>query len=182
MTLYDLLAIDPGAKLCACAGFDDSRLVWSFDASPFVYSGVRAPSVVWEIPQADGRSTPADDLIALTHAGATLAAWSWYGPPGEITAVQPRTWKGSVPKPVHHSRMWAALDAAERVDLGGLRTKAAIESACQRGGADRWKKPGAKYYRASEYATVRGERITHDRLDAAALGLYALGRLTKGSK
>jgi hypothetical protein len=61
--------------------------------------------------------------------------------------------------------------------LGGADTARAIVAACKRGAGDRWSKPGARYYRASELPTVRGVRITHDILDAAALNLWDSGRL-----
>ncbi len=98
----------------------------------------------------------------------------------EITEYRPAEWKGNTPKPPHHKRMWEALTPAERTLLGGAKTFGAIVAACMRGAKDRWQKPGARYYRAREFPTVNGTKITHDILDASALALYALGRISKG--
>ena len=76
--------------------------------------------------------------------------------------------------------MWKALAPSERALLGGEATRKAIEAACLRGAKDRWSKPGATYYRARELPKVNGQKITHDMLDAAALALYALGRIGRG--
>jgi hypothetical protein len=101
---------------------------------------------------------------------------------GEVVRYQPRQWKGSTPKPVHHARMWEALTDAERRVIGGATTASAIWAACERGASDRWRKAGATYYRARELPTVDGTKITHDLLDAVALGLYDLGRMRSGAK
>lgn len=134
----------------------------------------RAYRVVVERPEANGRDTPPDDLIAITCAGFFLAGQLAGGPVGVAT---PREWKGQTPKPAHHNRLWTALSASERALLGGDATAAAIQAACKRGAKDRWSKPGARYYQASELPTVRGTKITHDILDASALNLYDSGRL-----
>lgn len=130
--------------------------------------------VVVERPEANGRSTPPDDLIAITAAGFFLAGLFAGGP---VRVTTPREWKGQTPKPIHHGRLWDALSRAERTLLGGAPTEAAIRSARQRGAKDRWSKPGATYYRASEFPTVNGVKITHDILDASALNLWDSGRL-----
>jgi hypothetical protein len=135
--------------------------------------------VVVEIPQADGRAAPVEDLIKIAVAGMKLATWC-AGRAGEIVEYRPREWKGSTPKPPHHARMWRVLTPAEQALLGGERTAAAILAACKRGAAAGWKKPGATYYRASEFPTVNGTKITHDILDAVALALYDLKRIKKG--
>ncbi len=178
----DCVAIDPGAKACAVAISDGSRylLQWVGMVAPMFASGphpsdsLGALRVIVELPEANGRATPPDDLIAITAAGFFLAGLIAGGP---VRAVTPREWKGQTPKPAHHRRLWAALTPAEQGLLGGAPTLAAIASACQRGAKDRWRKPGATYYRASELPTVRGTKITHDILDASALNLYDSGRL-----
>jgi hypothetical protein len=75
--------------------------------------------------------------------------------------------------------MWRALDPSERRLLGDEETHAAILAACKRGAQGAWKKPGATYYRARELPTVNCTKITHDILDAVALALYALKRISK---
>lgn len=179
---FDLTSIDPGAKVCAVAGFDSRhRLVY---VGPHGVGDVPSYSsrAVVEIPErVNVAGVQADDLIRVAVAGARMAERCVRGAPGAVRELRPAEWKGSVPKPVHHRRMWAVLDYAEQDLLGlGNKTWTAIELACERGAADRWKKPGATYYRARELPSlVCGTKITHDLLDAVALGLYALGRLPK---
>jgi hypothetical protein len=170
-----LAAIDPGtSKGCALAVFLD-RVLCRVDMVQLAYTGwAKYHDVVVEIPQGDGRSVPTDDLIRVAVAGARLAERLALG---DVRELRPREWKGSVPKPVHHMWMWAELSTQERALLGGSKMHHAILSACERGGAERWRKPGDRYYRARELPTVDRRRITHDLLDAVALGLYHLGRL-----
>ncbi len=175
--MTDLFAIDPGVKTCATATSCSGRLV-HVEVIPSLQRAIAGDPmpVIWERPQADGRGAPVDDLIALTHAGADLAR-AVAGRDLSIRAVTPRQWKGSVPKPVHHGRLWSALRVDECELIGGLRTRKAIDAAQLRGAADGWRKPGATYYRARELPTVGGVKITHDLLDAVALLMFGLGRL-----
>jgi hypothetical protein len=178
--VISLLAIDSGYPECACAVAKGGRLTWVGEGASL--DGLRFHRVVVEIPQGDGRAVPVDDLIRVAVAGARLAECrvAQGSPRGVIVEYRPREWKGSTPKPPHHARMWAALDARERELLGGERTHAAILAACKRGAQGAWKKPGATYYRAKEFPTVNGTKITHDILDAVALALYDLKRIPKG--
>jgi hypothetical protein len=182
--MSSLLAIDSGYPECACAAAFGRRVVWAgalrLDSlGTFYEARTRYDRVIVEIPQADGRSVPVDDLLRVAVAGARLA--ERFARDGScVDELRPREWKGSVPKPPHHMRMWSLLDASERELLGGDRTDAAILAACKRGAQGAWKKPGATYYRARELPTVNGTKITHDILDAAALALYALRRLARG--
>jgi hypothetical protein len=177
-----LAAIDPGATECAVARFDDGLLM----QIGFVGAGIShhprglmawSTRAVYEMPQADGRNAPADDLIAVAIAGATCAAWC----SAVVQAYQPRQWKGSLPKAAHHHQVWTTFTEAEQAILGGAATLAAIEAACARGAKARWQKRGAlagnHFYSDRELPTVGGLKITHDLLDAAALGLYDLRRL-----
>ena len=181
-----LLAIDPGHPGCTFSTAIGGKLdhVGKDDGTPnrVLYDG--APpffdQVVVEVPTVRGAATPnAEDLILIAVAGARLCERFALNP-GGITEYRPAEWKGSTPKPPHHARMWDALDATERALLGGSRTHAAILAACARGAKDRWRKPGATYYRARELPTVHGVKISHDILDASALALYALGRIPRG--
>lgn len=178
---YQLTSIDPGVKSCAVARWRGDTLKWvaSWPAGEMPSAG-EPGRVVWELPQADGRSIPADDLIALTAAGADLAR-AFAGVDGEVVRYQPRQWKGSTPKPVHHARMWEALTDAERHVIGGAMTASAIWAACERGARARWRKHHNHHYSDRELPTVDGTKITHDLLDAVALGLYDLGRMRASS-
>lgn len=181
MSTYDLVAIDPGKNELAYAAFAGKRLCAFGElpagSPPLDGDGsiMSAPSVVWETPQADGRGVPPDDLIALSSAGAELARWI-AGFHGHTRPYQPRQWKGSVAKPIHHSRLWDALTTRERALLGGTETRTAIRSACERGARDAWRKSGKLYYLAREFPKAGGVKISHDILDAVALGCKHLGR------
>lgn len=173
-----LLAIDSGSPTCACAAVAGLRLTQVFYADASADIGQFDPVIV-EIPTLRGNATPnPEDLILIAVAGARLAERAVVGY-GDVREVRPSEWKGATPKPVHHRRVWKALTDTERALLGGDATACAIEAACRRGAADRWAKPGARYYRASEFPSVRGLKISHDLLDAAALALFALGRIDK---
>lgn len=173
------LAIDSGYPESAWASARGARLNsvgwWGLDCPAIL----KFDRVAVEVPQADGRNVPLDDLICVATTGVRLAE-RLAADPGEIVELRPREWKGSTPKPPHHRRMWGVLSKAERDVLGGERTYAAIVAACKRGAQGAWKKPGATYYRASEFPSVNGTKITHDILDASALLMYVLGRIPRG--
>jgi hypothetical protein len=173
-----LLAIDSGHPECAVAQVDDVRVV----AVSMVGLGMKPGEfdrVVVEIPTVRPDTPNPEDLLLIAVAGSRLAercAKNWR----KVTEYRPTEWKGNTPKPPHHLRMWKALDARECALLGGHKTLAAIKAACLRGAKDRWQMKGALYYRARELPKVNGQKITHDILDAAALALYALGRISRG--
>ena len=185
--LGTLLAIDSGYPRCAVASVLHGNIVWLDTYDPVASGGGiggRAchsfDRVVVEIPHMRPDTPDGNDLIRIAVAGARLAERAVKGD-GEVTEYRPTEWKGNTPKPAHHRRtLWPALTAAERILLGGPKTFAAIDAACMRGAKDRWRKPGATYYRARELPTVNGVRVTHDMLDAAALALFALGRIGRG--
>lgn len=173
---FDLAAIDAGATECAVALYSGQRLrmLWAVPTTRSL--GVRCSRAVYEIPQADGRTAPADDLIRTAVGGAKVAAW--LAP--EVAEYQPRQWKGSLPKAAHHHQAWTLFTEAEQALLGGAATLAAITAACERGAKARWQKRGTlagnHFYSDRELPTVGGLKITHDLLDAAVLGLHDLGR------
>lgn len=176
-----LLAIDSGHPECAFALASRKRLSFVGSASAHTWEPLwSAPNrVVFEVPTIRGDATPnPEDLLLIAVAGARLAERAARGAP--VVEYRPREWKGNTPKPPHHARMWEALTAEERALLGGDRTHAAILAACKRGAQGGWRKPGATYYRAGEFPSVNGTKITHDLLDASALALYDLGRIPRG--
>jgi hypothetical protein len=184
--VISLLAIDSGHPECAAAAAYDGRVAWvgslSIDLPPAadLDGDMVFNRVVVEIPTLRGDNTPnPEDLLLIAVRGARLAE-RFASDGRQVTELRPREWKGNTPKPPHHLRMWSALDDAERELLGGTRTAKAIDAACKRGAANAWRKPGATYYRASEFPTVNGTKITHDILDAVALALYALKRIRRG--
>ena len=169
-----MIAIDPGgAKGCAVAHFAGGV----FDA---VITGCSVPwltrwrprVVIVERPQVDGRTRGRErGTLDAAWNGALLAGYIAGTGGAEVRVVEPREWKGSVAKPVHHKRLWAVLSEHERAKLGGEATERAIVEACERGAAERWRQSGERYYRAARGA------VTHDALDAVALGCWATFRL-----
>ena len=65
---------------------------------------------VCELMDANGLRVPANDLIAVQAVGCVYAARM----AREVKLVLPRTWKGNVPKRIHHPRIRAALSPDER--------------------------------------------------------------------
>ena len=174
-----VVAIDPGyAKSgdgCAVAEFEGARLARVLFARPLRYRPAirHYVTVVVEEPQQDARSrsVPPAVLIQLSWQGAMLAGL-YAGASSticEVESVTPIQWKGSIPKPVHHGQLWDILTPPEREILGGDATEKAIDAAKRKGALDRWAKPGAAYYPRSF--------LTHNLLDAVALGATYLGRL-----
>jgi hypothetical protein len=178
---YRLTSIDPGAERCALACWlQDCTLAAVLDVGSYDWPTTwAAENVVVEVPQADGRAQVGDDVLRMalsaTRVGARAALVS-------LSEHQPREWKGSLPKAVCHARAWAALSYDERELLGGDRTGRAIEAACARGAAARWKPHHNHYYRDRELPSVGGLKITHDILDAVAIGLWYLGRTSQTQK
>lgn len=173
------LAIDPGYSRksggCALAHAVHGRLSWVGFERKQNWKGntLLLDAVIVEQPQQDGRSwgVPPAVLIKLGWEGSGLA--HLYAGAAGVPLFDPSVseWKASEKKPAHHKRLWAVLSPAERAVLGGAKTLAAIEAACEKGALCRWKLPSDQLYPSSFK--------THNLLDAAALLMWALGRLTK---
>ena len=173
-----LVAIDPGvAAGCAVALFYQGALAgvrFARARSAQVLDGLGVTVVVVERPEYQGARSLASrvqDLLALSWEGAALAAWYAGRAGAELVELTPSQWKGSEPKPIHHARLWAQLTLSERAILGGDATGAAIERAVEKGALSRWARPGASYYPRAF--------VTHNQLDAVALGCHYLGRLPR---
>jgi hypothetical protein len=177
----NLLSIDPGyaksGKGCACAFFRDGAMHEHWFERPenwtvskaYAYA-LQIHTVLWEKPQCDGRTYAVGHatMIELTAAGASLAGLYAGAFGAQLVALTPSASKGSVPKPVCHRRLWQdKLTADERLLLGGDATWRQIDLACEKGALARWK-PGVSYY--------PGTWLTHNILDAVALGCGYLGR------
>src|SRR5262249_46591745 len=110
-----LLAIDPGASQ-GWARFSTNRLWQCGLGQPTPFLG--SVRVVIERPALyPGRSQKArpKDIITLTlAAGETAGRILAVNPEARVEYVEPHTWKGSVPKDVHHARIWAALAEDEK--------------------------------------------------------------------
>ncbi len=176
-----IIAIDPGVcfgrkrrgalvdvDACACAALTEDGLlqgVW-FDRyhGPLHDRLSGITRVVIERPQYDKRSERArvQDLIGLAWDGAIFAAS--FGAP--VKWYTPHEWKGSEHKPVQHAALWKAFTPAERA-LFPADTEREIHDALERGARSRWKDGTFDY----------PERfITHNLLDAVALGRHHLGK------
>lgn len=176
----NVLAIDPGyaarGEGCACALYAQGFLqcVWfERPESAVIALGSIHPIgvVVVEKPQGDKRSmaVPIDVLIELSWQGAALAYTYAAVNGAAIHCPKVRDWKGNEAKPQQHRRLWKALSEGEREVLGGNATGLAIEKACIKGALKRWD-PKVRFYPESF--------LTHNLLDAAALGAKTIGRLT----
>lgn len=177
----DALTIDPGYSRksggCACAEGIGGLLVGAWFQRPgstFEDRAAGSPAhVIVEQPQQDGRSwgIPPAVLIKLAWDGAKLGGLyaGAYGAVLHDPTVS--TWKGTEKKPAHHKRLWAVLLERERFVLGGAKTLAAINAACEKGALCRWSKKSDELYPKSFK--------THNLLDAAAELMWALGRLEK---
>jgi hypothetical protein len=170
------LAIDPGARECAFAGFDDRRILgrsW-FAVVPDCAFAPRDVVVV-ERMQLDERSYHVDlhGTFACMAAGLRAAGFA-EGRGAKLVQLTPHEWKRSEQKPVQHARLWdGILTPEERAILGGEATRAVIERALEKGASCRWKITGAKCYPSTWKR--------HNELDAVALGLTYLGRMEKRS-
>lgn len=143
------------------------------DAFAHCCASLDITDVIVEQPQQDARSwgVPPAVLIKLAWEGAALAGL-YAGASGAVLHCPTVSeWKGGEKKPAHHARLWAVLSPAERAVLGGEKTHAVIKAACEKGALCRWKLPSDQLYPS----TFK----THNLLDAAALLMWALGRLTK---
>lgn len=178
--LVSALAIDPGygrkSGGCAVAHGEEGQLerVWFQSVIPPVSSrSIGIDHVIVEQPQQDGRSDgiPPVVLIKLSWAGAVLAGVYAGANAAKLHEPTPREWKGSEAKPAMHYRLWDILSNDEQDVLGGHATGLAIEAACERGAMCRWSKPGAELYPSTF--------TTHNLLDAAAILMWAYGRLEK---
>jgi len=173
------LAIDPGYARksggCAVANAYGGTLtgVWFERAADFSGAETDPAHVIVEQPQQDARSwgVPPAVLIKLAWEGGTLAGLYAGASGAQLHCPTVTEWKGGEKKPAHHARLWAELDERERAVLGGAKTLAAIKAACQKGALCRWRLPSDELYPKSF--------TTHNLLDAAALLMWALGRLTK---
>lgn len=167
-----ILAIDPGVRLkCAWAllGQDGALDAHGFGryGDCLALTGRKITDVVVEKPEYQGARTlyaRDQDLIDLSWEGALLAGALAGQHNATLRVLTPTQWKGQVPKPAHHLRLWEKLTLAERMLVGGALTGQTITAAARKGALDRWKRSGASYYPKSF--------ALHNVLDAVALGKF----------
>lgn len=118
-----LFSFDPGVHQVACAEWsgDELRHVTLltfetvFELTKFREANLfDAARVVIECPQvyARGKGDP-NDLIDLARVVGALETLS-----RDCVVVRPRTWKGTLPKKIHHERVLKELTTEERAVLG----------------------------------------------------------------
>lgn len=121
------VAIDPGKWHCGVAVFDDRLLVmantihippgrWRVERLVDTIVEYLGPvmcqeSWIFETPQSyPGMHAREDDLESLRE---TIAGLNDLDRVTRRRSVRPGTWKGNVPKPIHHGRIYKALSTSE---------------------------------------------------------------------
>ena len=115
-----LVAIDPGAKHLGWARFDGGVLVscgLSKARTPGAHADNVRHAISWWpvdiviVEQMSPRDLPNEaDLLRVTETGCYVAGELQ---PRTFRLVPARTWKGSVPKDIHHRRVRAKLSTVE---------------------------------------------------------------------
>jgi len=131
------IAIDPGTRSLGWALFDDhligagvvraqgldDMLKRLRDFAPPLITGDR--DVVIEIPQiyraSKSKGDPNDLIPVAIVAGAVGVMLR--GPTASVRMFTPHVWKGSVPKPIVHSRVFAVLNDQELENLAFARDR-----------------------------------------------------------
>lgn len=161
------LAIDPGVtagwalftsagELSACGLGDPPS---EYDANNVLRHGVLIEHP-WHRP-GSAASQPNDEIALGVNAGEHGGRFRAAGVP--VMYVKPHEWKGSVPKSIHHDRVWSKLTTTER----------AIADAGV---------PGMYGYMVKVSDFLSGRRATepkskhHNAMDAIGLGLFKVGR------
>lgn len=155
----ELLSCDPGAKNCALAYWRHGGLVhvgFSQTVGGFIFPGpelaIEVPFIYPKGPQGQKEGADPNDLIQVAYAAGVIAGLRQAI---KIETYLPRKWKGQVPKPIHHGRVWDTLNTYEHRRLP-LETYDRIQTGIN-GGPYSW--------------------AGHNLLDAVGIGLYYLGRL-----
>lgn len=118
--MYNIIGIDPGANKCAFALGDDGTLIACGSGTPqeilhrippfarIHFAVIEKPRIYPEISQKD-KNDLIPVAIAAGECGGRLEALGC-----EVAYVEPKTWKGTFKKPVHHARVWKKMNDAER--------------------------------------------------------------------
>lgn len=117
----NLITIDPGKHKCGVCTWRDgtllsAHLLDSLGELPGfrvndLYT-VGAHLVICELMQVYPGGRHAADLVDVSIAGAILCAE--YARVGKVQWTHPRAWKGTIPKDVHHKRLYAGMTQNER--------------------------------------------------------------------
>lgn len=134
-----LVAVDPGLRACGAALYVDGALcAAAYVASHSTAKGAPAwhamahavHNRVWQdwkvypnrflvehMQVYTGQPVPSADLLDVQSVSAMLCNMFWSQCEGAVQAVLPATWKGQVPKHIHHARVLKELSPAETVVL-----------------------------------------------------------------
>lgn len=116
-----MLSVDPGS----CTGWAywrSNKLVKCGVCSPESFRQVVPPEAfvtsklgVIELPMVYQRSkAPPKDIVRLAVRVGILTEKMLAGGIPSVVELCPTTWKGQVPKDIHHARLFAALSASEQ--------------------------------------------------------------------
>jgi len=154
-TTERVTAIDPGAT-SGFAQFTAGKLfaadTFAGEKLPEVWHRGYAQTLVLEVPRIYPGNSKGDpnDIIKLAMRAGEIRGHYIRTASVRIVEVFPRTWKGNVPKDIHHARVLAALDEQER---------------------------GVLAPRARRVTKTNPHGFDHNMLDAVGLGLWFLQRL-----
>jgi hypothetical protein len=121
-----MIAVDPGNST-GIAVFANDHLTHVWHVSDMGEAEIMAPlegeRVIIERPTIYPKMrVPPNDILTLAIRVGRYQ--EWYESQGaRVTLVEPRTWKGQVPKPIHHKRILAKLFTNELRALGEYRTQ-----------------------------------------------------------
>lgn len=186
------LAIDPGLRMMGAALFEGDRLVrasvikspsiherdvtaWTAICDALKIDYPSADRVVMEmmVVRPGRRDVNADDLMQLVGIVGVIAGL--YAPlPASV--VRPSAWKGSVQKRIHHQRIIAALDPAEKAILDRYMSETSGDSV--RCASSDVYIERCKICRKGEYP----QDPIHNAIDAIGIGLHAVQRFSTGKK
>lgn len=162
MTEYDMISIDPGKSWVYVALWNAGVLCKTLRWDPLDLTQYeRAPRIVIEKPNINKNTPNWQSVLDVAWSGALVAGRCG----GNVQHYEPSQWKGSVVKPIHHGRVWAAMTQAERFLF-----PAEVPDIIQR----------AKETYARTGQVRKYDHDWHNNLDAVGLGLFALGRLGRG--
>lgn len=104
-----LVAIDPGKDTGYCALDERGLVVECGLGVPSIFSEktiIEYPTVYWK-----SKADPNSLLVLATRVGRILEKSSVFS--RHVALVEPRVWKGSIPKSVHHKRLKKILNLQE---------------------------------------------------------------------
>lgn len=163
-----LVSTDPDVVAPGMAFFVDTVLLKAFalpleraikclaDECAFIPFLKQSVGFVIEMPQQYGRVGDQRDFLAVARVVGRFEQVAIQNG-AEVRVIEPRAWKGQVPKRVMSVRVWQALSADERL---------AVDISLQ-----------ARKKLNSGAGVESGE--ASDALDAVGIGLWALGRLAE---